>query len=124
MQTRSRPDVYNFTPEQLEIIERGRQRDAALEKQRLARVGDSTAELLNSVYLRDDYPREGCTVEITVDRSHCSFLFRRPCGKVIGSTGVRTPAAAGWMLQEWLEGRIGNRLTADQLFPPEPDSQS
>lgn len=76
-------------------------------------------------YCGDDYDRIGCKSVIQVEPFGYMLTTLAPNGAWVETwRSVATPAAAAWMLQEWLAGRKPDPLRADQLFPPDGESQS
>ena len=71
-------------------------------------TGPNTTALDMSIYTTDEYPREGCTLRITVDSRHGGRYImhvRAPNDGFIECYLADSPRALGRMVREWCEGR-------------------
>lgn len=55
-------------------------------------------------YYRDDYPRDGCTIVLTVEEDRVLFNIYAPNGKLIEGGPTLPRDQAGRAVDEWLSG--------------------
>lgn len=65
-------------------------------------------------YYRDDYPREGCTLVISVGKERCQMVVHAPNGKMLETYSL-TSVMLGEYVEAWRRGQVPGRKSADTI---------
>lgn len=62
-------------------------------------------QVTDPIYFTDEYPREGCKIEIEIKEERCSLRIRAPNGRML-ECYLPSRTEVGRYIQEWLAGKV------------------